>query len=205
MSLRRTVALAASTLSLVLTVGSAGTAQAVGHHPARAGHHTTYLALTGGATKLALNPGTAQALADNGISVAPVSEARATSAGIAFPIQGGLINTKTLGGTITHSGGLMFSAGGKDLTIRDFTVNTRKKTLSAYVDEVGSRLTILDLKLGHIKVTVGKKRTTISNVKAVLSDGAASALNAYYSTSLFEGGLKIGTATVRAHSRLVRG
>jgi hypothetical protein len=125
--------------------------------------------------------------------------------GIAFPIQGGLLNAKTLAGKITHSGGLTFSAGGQDLTIRDFTINTAKKTLTAFVDEAGVRLTVLDLKLGKATVKVTRTRTVVSNVKAVLDPAAADALNAYYSTTLFQGGLKIGTATVKGSSKLVKG
>lgn len=207
MSLRSKLALTASaalTAALALTVS--GNASASGrdvHTSERAA--ATYVVLKGGATSLRLDPGTAKVLTDNGISVAPASEARVKSTGIAFPIQGGLLNAKTLAGKITHSGGLTFSAGGKDLTIRDFTINTAKKTLSAYVDEAGARIPVLDLNLAKAKVNATKKHLTVSNVKAKLTSGAAAALNSYYSTSLFQGGLKIGTATVSASSKILRG
>ncbi|MGC4111299.1 MAG: HtaA domain-containing protein [Nocardioides sp.] len=188
----------------VVAAGSTTTAaNGATHHASRG--HATYVVFKGGATALALNPTTAQALTDNGISVSTVGEAKSTKAGIAFPIQGGLIKAKTLGGSITHSGGLMFSAGGKDLTIRDFTINTKKKTLSAWVDQVGARITVLNLNLGHAKVKVTKKHTTVKGVRAVLAKGAASALNAYYSTTLFTGGLKIGTAMVSGKTKLLAG
>ncbi|HEX3223345.1 MAG TPA: HtaA domain-containing protein [Nocardioides sp.] len=207
MSFRSKLALAAgAALSATLALTSSGGAAASGTHQtgsARAG--ATYVALTGGATTLALDPGTAQVLTDNGVSVAPASEARVNKNGIAFPIQGGLLNAKTLAGRVTHSGGLTFSAGGKDLTIRDFTINTAKKTLTAFVDEAGVRLTVLDLRLGKAKVELTRKHLTISNVKAVLDPAAADALNAYYSTTLFQGGLKIGTATVKASSKVLKG
>jgi hypothetical protein len=207
MRLRSKLALlAASVLSLSLATGAPEAALASSHPAA---HHRapapTYVVLTGGATTLALDPGTAQVLTDNNIAVAPVGAARVTSGGIAFPVQGGLLNARTLAGKVTHSGGLTFSAGGKDLTIRDFTVNTRTKTLSAWVDQVGTRITVLDLKLGKIKVTVTKRHVTIANVKAVLDQGAADALNAYYGVSLFSGGLKIGTATISASSKVLHG
>jgi hypothetical protein len=207
MSLRSKLALGAATALAASVTLAGGTAVASGTHhtTTKQAASTTYVVLKGGATTLALDPGTAAALTSAGISVAPASEARVRPSGVAFPIQGGLINAKTLSGRITHSGGLTFSAGGKDLTIRDFTVNTAKKTLTAYVDQVGARLTVLDLRLGRAKVNVTARHTTISNVKAVLSDGAASALNAYYATNLFSGGLKIGTATVSASSKTVRG
>jgi hypothetical protein len=207
MSLRSTLSLlAASALSLTLVAGAPQEVLGADRHSAqRSAAGPVYVALTGGATTLSLDPATAQVLTDNGISVAPVSAARATASGIAFPVQGGLLNTRTLAGRVTHSGGLTFSAGGKDLTIRDFTINTRSKTLSAWVDQVGKRLTILDLKLGKIRVTLTRHHLTISKVTAVLDQGAADALNAYYATSLFSGGLKIGTAVVSARSKVLRG
>src|SRR3954451_21313176 len=173
---------AATAVSATLALTTSGSTLASGAHTtaqSRTGA-STYVLLTSGGTTLSLNTGTAKVLADNGISVAPASEARVRPNGIRFPIQGGVLNAKTLAGRVTHSGGLTFSAGGKDLTIRDFTINTSKRILTASVNQVGARLTVLDLKLGKAKVTVTRKHLTVSNVKAVLNAGAASALNAYY-------------------------
>jgi len=206
MSVRSKLAVTASAaLVTAAALTASGTATASEHNTTQARAGATYVALKGGATSLRLDPGTAKALTDNGISVVPSSEARVKSTGIAFPIQGGLLNAKTLGGKITHSGGLTFSAGGKDLTIRDFTINTKKKTLSAYVDEARARIPVLSLNLAKAKVKVTQKHLTVSNVKAKLTTGAASALNAYYSTNLFKGGLKIGTATVSGSSKILHG
>ena len=206
MSVRTKLAFTASAAALAaVALTSSVSAVASGTHASARAGATTYVVLKGGATTLALNAGTAKVLSDNGVSVAPASEARVTKSGIAFPIQGGLLNAKTLAGKVTHSGGLTFTAGGKDLTIRDFTINTKKKILTAWVDQARARLTVLDLKLGKARVHAGKRHLTVSNVKAVLDPGAASALNTYYSTNLFKGGLKIGTATISASSKLVRG
>jgi hypothetical protein len=206
-SWRTTLALTTGATFAAATLALTNPGSAAASHPtpssARGG--ATYVALTGGATTLRLDPGTAQALTDNGISVAPASEARVKNGGIAFPVQGGLLNAKTLAGKVTHSGGLTFSAGGKDLTLRDFTINTRKQQLVAYVDEAGARVPVLNLALGKAKVVAGKKHLTVSNVKAKLTAAAAGALNTYYSTTLFQGGLKIGTATLRASAKILRG
>lgn len=207
MHLRSKLALTASAaLTAALALTASGNATASGHTVNTSDRAAaTYVVLKGGATTLRLDPGTAKVLTDNGISVAPASEARVKSTGIAFPIQGGLLNAKTLAGKVTHSGGLTFSAGGKDLTIRDFKINTAKKTLSAYVDQAGARIPVLNLNLAKAKVKVTKKHLTVSNVKAKLTSGAAGALNSYYSTNLFKGGLKIGTATISASSKILRG
>ena len=148
---RRTAALAASAVVAVSAVG----ATAVGLAPASAAaatHTQSRLVATGGVTMLALNPGTAKALTTNGIAVAPASEARVVASGIAFPIQGGVLNPATLAGGLTHDGGLTFTAGGKSLTIRDFAVSTITGRLSAYVDQVGARINVLDFSLVKAKV-----------------------------------------------------
>lgn len=196
---------ASAALAASIAMTASGSADATSPDRTSDRGATTYVALKGGATTLRLNSGTAQALTDNGVSVAPASEARMKNGGIAFPIQGGLLNAKTLAGKVTHSGGLTFTAGGKHLTIRDFTINTRKKQLSAWVDEAGARVPVLNLNLGKAKVEVSKKHLTVGNVKAKLTGAAAGALNSYFSTSLFQGGLKIGTATLSASIKVLRG
>ncbi len=209
MSVLRTFAVAATAVVVTVPIAGATAAQAGGTHHASAHHATAdkggakYIVLTGGKTTLALDKKTAAALTSNGVTVAPVSEAKAGKAGISFPIQGGLINAKTLGGNITHSGGLVFTAGGKSLTIRDFTVSTTKKTLTAWVDEVGARIPVLNLKLGKAKVKATAKHLTVSNIHVTLQKGAAQALNGYFATSLVKGGLPVGKVTVSAAAKVL--
>ncbi len=210
MSVLRTLAVTATAVVVTIPIAGATAAQAGStHHQARAHHaaaakaSTTYIALTGGKTRLTLDKNTAAALTANGVTVAPVSEAKANAAGISFPIQGGLINARTLAGKITHSGGLVFSAGGKSLTIRDFEVSTGKKTLTAWVDEVGARIPVLNLKLGKAKVKATARHLTVSNISATLQKGAAQALNGYFATTLFTGGLPVGKVLVSASSKVL--
>ena len=209
MSVLRTFAVAATAVVVTVPIAGATAAQAGSTHQASAHHATadqrgaTFIALTGGKTTLTLDKNTAAALTGAGVAVSPVSEAKAGAAGILFPIQGGLINAKTLAGTITHSGGLKFTAGGKSLTIRDFTVSTSKKTLTAWVDEVGARIAVLNVKLGKAKVKLTAKHLTISRIQTTLTKGAADALNGYFATSLFAGGLPVGKVVVSASSKVL--
>ena len=76
---------------------------------------------------------------------------------------------------------------------------------TGYVDEAAATVPVLNLNLAKAKVTVGKKHLTVSNVKGRLTGAAAGALNTYYGTSLFKGGLKIGTATVKASIKILHG
>jgi len=92
-----------------------------------------------------LDAATAGVLKSNGVSVAPVGPATATMAGsntvVAFPITGGHISlfdksvqansTPWIQGEIDHSGGLTFSAGGKEVTVTNFIVDPGKSLLTA--------------------------------------------------------------------------
>jgi hypothetical protein len=83
------------------------------------------LAFTGGSTSLALDAGAAQALTGLGVAVAPAAPASAgADGGIAFPITEGKVNARTLAGSISHSGGLTFSAGATSVTVSDFVIET---------------------------------------------------------------------------------
>ena len=69
------------------------------------------------------------------------------------------------------------------MTIRDFEVSTTKKSLTAWVDEVGARIPVLNLKLhgrgqGHRQAPDGQEAVT-----ATLQKGAAQALNGYFSAT----------------------
>jgi len=148
--------------------------------------------LAGGSTTLRLDAAVARTLAANGVRVAPVKPARA---GIAFPITGGSLDGAS--GTIEHSGGLRFSAGGKSLTARDFSVKlARSSTLSGRVG--GSRVTLLRLDTSKARVARVGLDTRITGVRVALTAAAARALNTTFSTHLFRAGLRLGSVTVRA-------
>ncbi len=199
MLIRRSI-VALATVALVAGAAAApvATAAAAPHQP-----KDVRLALTGGVTMLKLDAGTGAALAANSIAVAPVSEAKVGSSGIEFPVQGGLVNPYTLAGTITHDGGLTFTAGGKSLTIRDFVVNVGGHRLTAWVDQVGARIPVLDLNLAKAKVSASSAKLGVSGVVATLDAVAAKALDGYFGTSLFTKGLTIGTVRVGATSRVL--
>lgn len=161
-------------------------------------HVQPRIVATGGVTMLALDAGTAKVLTANKIAVTPASEARVVPSGIAFPIQGGVLNPSNLQGLLRHDGGLTFTAGGKSLTIRDFTVSTTSGRLSAYADEARARITVLDLSLAKAKVSTGRTSLGVRGISATLDAAGAKALNGYFGTKLFSKGLKIGTVRVSA-------
>jgi hypothetical protein len=154
------------------------------------------IVFTGGATSLALDPGTAQALTSLGISAAPAAPATANSDGsLAFPITGGRVAVKTLAGEITHSGGITLSKGSTAVTVSDFTIETAPAPkLTAALG--ATRFDLATLELAAAKTAVSGRDVTVSGVVAKLTQGAADALNQAFGTTAFAGGLTIGTATV---------
>ncbi len=155
--------------------------------------------LSGGETRLHLNAGTAAALSGAGVSVAPIGPSTANGTRVNFPITGGDINPSTAAGTITHSGGLRFSAGGTTVNLRNFAVNTRNAGLTAQVG--GARARIIDLDVRNAAVIrrgPGKVNTWLVRVNANLSATGAAALNQAFDTNLFQRGTPIGRVDVRS-------
>ena len=156
------------------------------------------VAFSGGATSLALDPGTAQALTSLGVSAAPAAPATANPDGsLAFPITGGKVDAKTLAGSITHSGGLTLTKGSTAVTVTAFTIETAPAPkLTALLGTTRFDLATLDL--GRARPTISGRSVTVGPVAAKLTKGAADALNQAFGTTAFTEGLVIGTATVAA-------
>ncbi len=156
--------------------------------------------LAKGSTTLALDAGAAAALNSLGVSAAPVSPAKARSAGLAFPITGGKVNLSTLVGKITHSGGIALTKGSTRVELTRFTINVDSAPdLTARVGS--SRVSILDLDVSGLTRSVSGRTITLGGVKATLTQAAADALNGAFATTAFTKGLVLGTATVKATAR----
>jgi len=157
----------------------------------------TALMLDGEETVLALDADTAGVLEENSVTVTPVAPATAGDAGIAFPITGGEVDSESLAGTIDHSGGLTFSAGGTDVELTDFVIDTEAGTLTATTGD-GAELPTLDVDLSGLERSDEGGAIVLTGIATTLSGDAAQALNDAFSVELFEGGLPIGEVTVRA-------
>jgi hypothetical protein len=154
------------------------------------------LELNGETTTLVLDPGTAKVLTDNEVEVAPVGQAAPDGDGIGFPITGGTVNSESLAGTIDHSGGLRFSAGGTNLEVTDFVVDTEAGTLTATAG--GGQVPLLTLDLAGLERSMEDGSIVASGITAALTAEAAQALNDTFKVKLFEEGLAIGDVTVTA-------
>ncbi|HSI81879.1 MAG TPA: hypothetical protein VK919_14645 [Solirubrobacterales bacterium] len=154
------------------------------------------VSLTGEETMLVLDPDTAAVLTENDVTVEPIDPAAPSGDGIAFPITGGEVDVDSLAGVIDHSGGLRFSAGGTEVELTDFVVDTADETLTATAGE--AELPTLSLDLRELERSMDGDVIVASGIDASLTGEAADALNDAFGVELFEQGLPIGEVTVRA-------
>jgi hypothetical protein len=157
------------------------------------------IAVQGGTTSLALDPGAAEALTTLGVTASPIGPATAGDDGaLRFPITGGTLQPAALTGTISHSGGILLAKGSTKVALRKFEITLDDTpTLSAKVG--GARVDILTLDLAALQVTEGADGTLVlGGVVGRLTAEAAAALNTAFGTDAFAQGLVLGTATVDA-------
>jgi hypothetical protein len=171
--------------------------------PAQGAERSATTPVTGGTTLLKLDGGTAAVLADAGVSIRATGPAigPAGSTVFAFPVVGGKVNKKQLGGRIVHSGGLAIKAGGTKLVVKRFIIDLDTGYLTAKVAGAGVRIPLLRLGAvtGGVKAYPGV--LLLKDVNVRLTGKAAGALNQTFDTNLFKGGLLLGQATVIATTK----
>jgi hypothetical protein len=186
--------------TVCLFVGSASASPRYGFWP------------SAGRTSVVIAPATAGALLSNSILPLPVlpgAEFPAVSGGsptveVSFPITGESVDLRSLTGTIDHSGGLVFDdvTTGKSLEIDDFDINLGPAAvLTAYVPALNVRVPIFDLSLAYAITNSYGRGITVRDIAVTLDPVAAGALDATLGTTLFTGGLPIGTASTELQAR----
>lgn len=163
-------------------------------------------AVADGQTMLRLDRGTAQVLQAAGVQVSPVRPATVGASGLTFPVTGGAADPRTLAGTVRHSGGIRFRAGGRSVVLRSPVYRIgRRSSLSLRAG--GDRLRVLALDLSDARVRRSGLDTRASRIRATLTGAAARALNRAFGVHLFSAGLPIGTVRTEVAYRevLLRG
>jgi hypothetical protein len=182
---------------------------------------TKRVKITGESTTLTLSKAAGDALAANGITVAPVDPATANPDGsLSFPITGGRVNPENLHGFITHKGAIKLTKGDKTAVLRRFVIVNGRR--GAYLDGlalVRKRVrghgfrgvhhgaakvryvqvyrAIRILKLGNVvRADAGGK--VVVTADGSVTRAAAGYLNRKLDTTLFAEGLAIGSAKVTA-------
>ncbi len=161
------------------------------------------IALVGGTTTLQIDPGTAGALTQLGITLAPAPGSTATPTGaLTFTVTGGLVDVKTLAGTIQHSGGLALTRSGQTISLTDPLI-TLGKAPTLGISYSGAPVTIADLDVSRLTTNIDAKTRTITLGGAVarLNSLAATTLNGLFGTTQIQAGLTIGTASLVAQAR----
>ena len=101
---------------------------------------------------------------------------------------------------MVHNGGIRLSAGGTELRLTRFVIDTFRGVLTAKPG-TGKRIDLLKLDLSAPAVAVDGDRVTVGNVPASLTRTAAAALNATFGVTAFTEGLRLGVATVDGDAR----
>jgi hypothetical protein len=164
--------------------------------------------LSGQSTSVNVDAGTAMVLQQNGVTVAPVGPATASTANgltVSFPITNGYVaaypqsSLPFIRGLISHSGGLTFSAAGKSLTVTDFMVNPGNSELYATVSGSGAVVPLIDLDGSKVTMTTdGAGAIHLDGTIAKLSATAAAALNSTFGVTLFKAGIPLGVVHIIA-------
>jgi hypothetical protein len=201
MRMFKRVAIVATMAGLV-----AGPVAAASSASASTATRSAQVRLTGGETTVTTAPGIATTLLGNGIvpiATLPGTEgAQIGGGGVAvrftFPVTGGWLNAGKLTGTIWHKGGILFAdvPAGKQIAVSDFVISVHQGVLTAEVNgNPKVRVPLLRLSLAHATIHAGRHYVQISGIVLTLTSTAASALDATFGTSLFQPGLKLGTAS----------
>lgn len=166
--------------------------------------------IEGGRTTVTLANSFVATLGDLGVTPGTVAPTNLKNGTVDFPVTGGAIDLVTAAGQILHSGGLTLTAGGTEVTLQSFIIDTTSTTPGAPVitglvsvgGTLGGRLPLFNIVLPSrfslpLKPEYGELR--LKGVGLTLTSTAAGALNGVYhltGSSAIPAGLPIGTANV---------
>lgn len=152
-----------------------------------------------GGTTLTLEPEASEALEGLDITASRLRPARAVEGDLRFPLTALRINQRADRISIRHTGGIALRRGDTTVSLRNFFVTAvnRRAALTAVVDG-GERITLLRLDPRGAQVTQRRNRVTILNLRGVVTDEAADALNTALDVTAFEDGLVLGTLDTTA-------
>ena len=145
------------------------------------------------------------ALQSLGVTAGVVDPSRVYGGSVTFPVTGGAVDLATARGEIAHSGGLTLSAGGTEVRLQSFTIDTTSApVLTGLVvvnDGLLGRVPLFDLQLPS-GITLPLKpsdngKLRLKDVGVTLSSAAAGALNQVFKVTAFKGGFNIGMANVK--------
>ncbi|WP_345376774.1 hypothetical protein, partial [Frondihabitans cladoniiphilus] len=169
-------------------------------------------ALFGGNTSVALDSNFVAALTSLGLTPSAEGTATLANGAISFPITGGSVvywNPKGsykpyVQGILEHDGsGLNLTAGGKTVTLSNFTVNPGNSILYGDVAVNGAvaktQVDLFNLYGGTLKpLQIDGKNAILTGTTVHVSADAAGLLNSTFGTTAVKSQLLVGTATITA-------
>jgi hypothetical protein len=171
------------------------------------------LRLDGVRTSLTTDPATTTLLFGAGIIPLPIAPTPVVptvdAARYSFPVTGGAVDSKTLGGAIRHSGGLLLAARNVDnswtaLSLSKFTIRIDADPDLTAIVNGGARVSIADLDLSGADIKKymknGRSFIKIANVGVDLNKTATDAIEATFlgGADALPDMVDLGTATVLA-------
>jgi hypothetical protein len=166
----------------------------------------------GGVTSVKLSSTFTGALESLNVTAGTVAPTRIFDGTATFPITGGAIDLDTAAGNIVHSGGLTLEAGGTEVRLQSFIIDTTSTTSGAPVltglvvvnNKLVGRLPLFNIVLpSGFSTPIQAEGGFILQLKDVgltLTSTAAGALNSVYGlpAGTIPANLSIGTASVFA-------
>ncbi len=190
-----------STKSLVLMISAAALVASLALAPAAS---TAGTPLAGESTSVTLKEGVVKFLTNAGVSVAPISPARAKGRTISFPVTGGNLDLGTGEVLARHSGGLRVSAGGVKIPLRSFAFGGKVgKRIILTGKAGGARLPLFSLDTKTAKVNRAGFGAKVTGIQVALTGKAAAALNQAFGVNLLSGGLVVGSSRTVLQPRVV--
>jgi hypothetical protein len=171
---------------------------------------TSAVATERGWTSVRLDQNLIPTLQSLGISLSPLAPSTLffASLGIAsFPIDSGVFDAVNSAGEISHSGGLVFTSGPKQLVVSSFVIEVSSPAsgqspiltgLATANGQLLGRIPLFDIDLSSAGITFPHWRLKIRDVDLSLNADAAAALNGFFDTTAFTDDIAIGRAKVDA-------
>lgn len=163
-----------------------------------------------GKTSVALSSGFVSALHSLNVTPGVIGPTMISSGTASFPVVAGALDLNNLRGEVLHSGGLTLADTNTRVRLQSFVIDTTgsKPMITGLVVANGvmvGRIALFDLQLPSgikLPLTPASGGTlTLKGVGVNLDSTAAAALNKVFKVTAFQGGLKIGTASVYVMAR----
>lgn len=179
-------------LRVLALAGGTAAALLVASAPASAAETT---AEASGTTTIKLSTAVKSAMKKGKISLSGVSPARRGATAVKLPLTSATIDAEAGSGTLNHNGALRFKRAKKSITLKTFRVALTPSKSNVSVGIGSSRVRSFEIDASGVKITQGKRKLTLANLKLTLTPIGASRLNRALGGTRFKSGATFGVAS----------